>query len=83
MKYLKWQVPEQVDIVFVFIHPDFCYPHGVSPHGYRQIRHVGLVGPLNVGDPGAWNNFNTASTCPHLYEQKTKHGILYTNFQIE
>lgn len=26
--------------------------------------------PLDVGDLGAWNYLDTASTCPHLYEQK-------------
>lgn len=66
LKYLKWQVPSQVDIMFVFIHPDFCDPQGVSLHGRAQVGQVGLVVPLDVGDLGAWNYFNTASTCPHL-----------------
>lgn len=63
---LKRQVPGQVDVVFVFIHPDLCDPQGISPHGLAQIRHVGFVRPLDVGDPGAWNYLDTASTCPNL-----------------
>lgn len=76
LKHLKWQVPSQVDVVFVLVHPDFCYPQGISLHGHAQVRHVGLVVPLNVGDLGARNYFNTASTCPHLYEGGKKR--LYT-----
>lgn len=72
LKHLKWQVPSQVDVVFVLVHPDFCYPQGISLHDHAQVRHVGLVVPLNVGDLGARNHFNTASTCPHLYDEKKK-----------
>lgn len=80
LKHLKWQVPSQVDVVFVLVHPDFCYPQGISLHGHAQVRHVGLVVPLNVGDLGARNHFNTASTCPHLYDGgKKKKKTLYDN----
>lgn len=65
-KDLKRQVPDQVDIVFVFIHPDLCDPQRISLHGKAQVRHVGFVGPLDVGDLGARNYLDTASTCPDL-----------------
>lgn len=64
--YLKWEIPSQVHIVFVFIHPHLCDPQGVSLHGDAQIRHVRFVGPFNVGDLGARNYFDGASTRPHL-----------------
>lgn len=67
--YLKWQVPSQVYVVFVFVHPDFCDPQGVPLHGLAQVGHVGLVCPLDVSDPGARNYFDTASARPHLWEQ--------------
>lgn len=68
-KHLKRQVPSQVDVVFVLVHPHFCHPQGVSFHGHAQVRHVGLVGSLNVGDLRAWNHLNAASTCPHLHNK--------------
>lgn len=70
-KHLKWQVPGQVDVVLVFIHPDLCNSEGISLHSRTQVKQVGLVIPLNVSNLGTWNYFNTASTCPYLHEKNT------------
>ena len=66
LHYLKWQVPGQIDIVFVLVHPHLCYPQGVPLHCGAEVWHIGLVGPLNVGNLGARNNLYTPSTRPYL-----------------
>lgn len=50
---LKRNVPGQVDHVFVFVHPDFSHPQSVPPQGNRWVHGIGLVGSLQVPDPGA------------------------------
>ncbi|TNN85072.1 hypothetical protein EYF80_004726 [Liparis tanakae] len=54
------------------------HPQRVPLHGPAQVQHVGLVGPLDVGDLGAWNHFDTAPTCPHL-ESKGKAPVVKTS----
>lgn len=58
--------------MFVLVHPHFSHPQGVSLHGHAQVGHVGLVVPLDVGNLGAGNHLDAASTRPDLSEDRVK-----------
>ena len=66
MLYLEGQIPGQIDVVFVLIHPNLCYPQCIPFHCDAEVWQVWLMVPLNVRNPGAWHNLNTSPTCPNL-----------------
>lgn len=52
-------------MTFEFIHPDFSYPEGISPHVGSEVLCVGLVGSLDVGNPRAGQDLHTPATLPY------------------
>lgn len=64
--YLKWNIPGHVNVTLVVVHPHLSRSQGVASHVGRQILRVWFVSTLNVGDPGARQDFHAASALPHL-----------------
>lgn len=56
-------------MAFKFVHPDFSHPEGIPADMGGEVLGVGLVGSLNVGNPGTGQDLHTPATLPHL--QKT------------
>lgn len=63
---LDGKIPGNIDVPLVIVHPDLGYPQCIPLHGDAEVKHVGFVGSLNVGDLGAWDHLYAAPTQPHL-----------------
>lgn len=64
--YVHGNVPGHVDVGFVLIHPHLGGPQGVALSVVIYVVVVGLLGALDVGHSGTWQDFHTPSTLPHL-----------------
>lgn len=64
--YIHWQVPCQIDIWFVLVHPDFCHPKCIAPSVKGNITVVGLFCSCNMGHSGTRQNFHASPTQPNL-----------------
>ena len=68
--YLQWNVPGHVDVILVLVHPDLSHPQSVTAHVGGQVLCVGLVGTLDVCNPGAGQHLNASAALPHLCRTK-------------
>ena len=68
--YVHGDVPGHVDVRFVFIHPHLGGPQCVALGVVIYVVVVGLLGSLDVSHSGAGKDLHTASTLPHLQEQR-------------
>ena len=50
--HLLRDVPGHVDVALVLVHPNLRHPESVAAHVGGQVLGVGLVGTLNVRNPG-------------------------------
>lgn len=64
--YLHWEVPCQIDIRFVLVHPDFCHSKSIASSVKGDVTVVGLFCSGNVGHSGTGQNFHAAPTKPNL-----------------
>lgn len=70
--HLHGDVPGQVDIGLVFIHPDLSHAESVAARMVSYVAVVGLLDPRDVSHPGAGQHLHAASTEPHLQESVLK-----------
>jgi hypothetical protein len=64
--YLLRNVPGHVNMAFKLIHPHLCHSQSIAPHMGCQVLCVGLMGTLDMGNPGTGKDLNAAPTLPHL-----------------
>lgn len=74
--YVHGNVPGHVDVGFVFIHPDFSGSQCIAFGVIVNIIVVGLLGALNVGHSGTWQDLHAPSTLPHLDNRKKRWGFV-------
>lgn len=70
--YVHRDVPSHVDVGFVFIHPHLSSSQSIALCVVIDVIVVGLLGALDVGYPGTWQDFHTPSTLPHLDHSKKR-----------
>lgn len=68
--YVHGNIPGHVDMGFVFIHPHLSGSQGVAFGIIVYVVVVGLLGALDVGHSGTWQDFHAPSTLPHLNSKK-------------
>lgn len=68
--YVHGNIPGHVDVGLVFIHPHLSGSQGVAFGIIVYVVVVGLLGALDVGHSGAWQDFHAPSTLPHLNSKK-------------
>lgn len=51
---------------FVFVHPHLSGPQGIPLSVVIYVVVVGLLGSLDVGHSGTWQDLHTPPTLPHL-----------------
>lgn len=64
--YLQGQVPGDVDVPLVVVHPDLGHAQRVALGVEADVVVVGLLLALDVGHPGAGQHLHAAPTQPHL-----------------
>lgn len=72
VQYLQWDVPGNVDIMFVVIHPDLSHSQSIPLHCNAQVWEIGFMGPLDVGYFRTRYDLDTSTTKPHLDTPNTK-----------
>lgn len=65
--HLHGDVPGQVDIGLVLIHPDLCHTQGITPCVESYVTVVRFLHSCNMSHSGARQHLHTASTQPHLW----------------
>lgn len=71
LAHLHGDVPGQVDIGLVLIHPHLGHTQGVTPRVESDVTVIRFLHPGNVSNPGARQHLHTASTQPHLEVHST------------
>ena len=69
--YLQRQVPRDVDVPFVVIHPHLGHPQSIALGVKTNVVVVGLLLALDVSHPGAGQDLHAAATQPHLQRNRT------------
>ena len=69
--YLQRQVPRDVDVRFVVVHPHLGHPQGVALGVETDVVVVGLLLALDVSHPGAGQDLHAAAAQPHLQGNRT------------
>lgn len=69
--YLQRQVPRNVDVPFVVVHPHLSHPQSVALGVKANVVVVGLLLALDVSHPGAGQDLHAATTQPHLQHDHT------------
>lgn len=64
--HLHGDVPGQVDVGLVLVHPDLGHAQSVAPRVEGYVAVVGLLHPRNVSHPGAGQHLHAAAAQPHL-----------------
>lgn len=77
--YLHWEIPCQIDVGFILVHPDFGHTKGVSSSVEGDVTVVRLFCSSNMGHSGTGQNFHAASTQPNLAFQKTHQKQTFLN----
>lgn len=70
-------------MAFKFIHPDFGHPEGIPADVGGEVFSVGLVGPLNVGNPGAGQDLHAPTTLPHLQNTQSHPSVPRPNMSTD
>lgn len=70
--HLHGDVPGQVDVGPVLIHPDLSHAESVTARMESYVAVVGLLDPRDVSHPGTGQHLHAASTEPHLHESALK-----------
>lgn len=64
--HLHGDVPGQVDVGLVLVHPDLGHPQGVAPRVESDVIVVRFLRPCYVSHPGAGQHLHAAAAHPHL-----------------
>lgn len=64
--HLHGDVPGQVDVGLVLVHPDLGHTQSVAPRVEGYVAVVGLLHPRNVSHPRAGQHLHAAAAQPHL-----------------
>lgn len=80
--YIHGNIPGHVDVGFVFIHPHLSSPQGIALSVVIYVIVVGLLGTLDVGHSGTWQDFHTPSTLPHLDSSKKREILIQSNIYL-
>lgn len=64
--YLHWEVPCQIDIRFVLVHPNLCHPKCIASSVKGDVTVVGLFRSSNMGHSGTRQNLHASPTQPNL-----------------
>lgn len=64
--YLHREVPCQIHIRFVLVHPDFCHSKSIASGVKGDVTVVGLFCSSNMCHSGTGQNFHAAPTQPNL-----------------
>lgn len=67
--YLQGQVPRDVHVGLVVVHPDLGHPQSVPLGVKADVAVVRFLLPLDVGHPGARQDLHAAAAEPHLEAQ--------------
>lgn len=65
-KHLHRDVPGQVDVGLVLVHPDLGHAQSVPPGVVSYVAVVRLLHPGDVSHPGTGQHLHAAPTEPHL-----------------
>lgn len=68
--HLHGDVPGQVDVGFVLVHPDLGHPQSVAPRVEGYVVVVRFLRPCYVSHPGAGQHLHAAAAHPHLQDSE-------------